>query len=84
VSRDTELLAKLKVAVAAVNNAEQGVRKAQAEFVSRSKVAGLLLLEAKKLHPAVKDFQTFLKKVDGLRAVACIRPAAAGWRSDNG
>jgi hypothetical protein len=27
----------------------------------------LLLLEAKKQHPKVKDFETFLKKVDGLK-----------------
>jgi hypothetical protein len=54
-----ELLAKLNVAVAAVNDA-------QGEVVSRSKAVGVLLLEAKRLHPVVKDFEAFLKRVDGL------------------
>jgi hypothetical protein len=31
--------------------------------VSRSKQVGMLLLEAKKLHPAVKDFEAFLIRV---------------------
>ena len=34
--------------------------------VSRSKAVGLLLLEAKKLHPKVKDFDAFLSRVEGL------------------
>ena len=46
-----ELLAKLNEAVAAANEAEKTVTTAQAELVSRSKAVGLLLLEAKKLHP---------------------------------
>ena len=62
-----ELLGTLKLAVAAANDAEQNVTTAQAELVSRSKRVGMLLLEAKKLHPAVKDFEAFLKKVDGLK-----------------
>jgi hypothetical protein len=56
------LLEEISAAVKAVNNAEQDVATAQAELVSRSKKVGLLLLEAKKQHPAVKDFEAFLKK----------------------
>jgi hypothetical protein len=58
--QDDLLLARLNSAVAAANEAE-------AEHLSRSKRVGLLLLEAKKLHPAVKDFEAFLKRVDGLK-----------------
>jgi hypothetical protein len=61
------LLAKLNVAVKAANEAETSVTAAQAELVSRSKVVGLLLLEAKKQHPKVKDFEAYLKRVDGLK-----------------
>jgi hypothetical protein len=64
---EVELLAKINEAVAAANEAETGVTTAQAELVSRSKAVGLLLLEAKKLHPAVADFETFLKQVHGLK-----------------
>jgi hypothetical protein len=64
---DGELLAKLIEAVAAANGAEQTVATAQVELVSRSRTVGLLLLEAKKLHPAVKDFETFLQRVQGLK-----------------
>ena len=73
------LLEEINVAMKAVNEAEQAVNEAeqsvttaQTEFVSRSKKVGLLLLEAKKLHPKVKDFQAFLGKVEGLQAVAGI------------
>jgi hypothetical protein len=62
-----QLLNKINVAVKAANEAEASVATAQAELVSRSKAVGLLLLEAKKLHPAVKDFEAFLRKVDGLK-----------------
>jgi len=61
-----ELLEKINAAVKAANAAEQSVTTAQAELVSRSKAVGLLLLEAKKLHPAVTKFEAFLKKVQGL------------------
>jgi hypothetical protein len=64
---DTALLAKINAAVKTANVAEQSVTTAQAELVSRSKAVGLLLLEAKKLHPAVKDFEAFLRRVDGLK-----------------
>jgi hypothetical protein len=64
--QDAELLAKINSAVAAANEAEMKATAAQAELVSRSKTVGLLLLEAKKLHPAVKDFEAFLKRVQGL------------------
>jgi hypothetical protein len=66
-SPDTELLAKLNEAVAAANEAEKTVTTARVELVSRSKAVGALLLEAKKLYPAVKDFEAFLKRVDGLK-----------------
>jgi hypothetical protein len=60
IDREAEaLLQKLNVAVKAANEAET-------EFTSRAKTVGLLLLEAKKLYPAVKDFKAFLNQVDGL------------------
>lgn len=65
--RPGELLAELNKAVAAANAAEAAVETAKTELVSRSKAVGLLLLEAKKLHPAVKDFEAFLQHVDGLK-----------------
>ena len=61
------LLSRINKAVAAANEAETTVTTAQAELVSRSRAVGLLLLEAKKLHPAVKDFEAFLNKVQGLK-----------------
>jgi hypothetical protein len=64
---DDRLLEEINVAVKAVNEAEQNVTTAQAELVTRSKKVGLLLLEAKKQHPKVKEFEAFLKKVDGLK-----------------
>jgi hypothetical protein len=64
---DAELLVKLNEAVAVANEAEKTVSTAQAELLSRSKAVGVLLLEAKKLHPAVKEFEAFLKRVDGLK-----------------
>jgi hypothetical protein len=66
-SQDDALLTKLNAAVKAANEAETSVTTAQAELVSRSKAVGLLLLEAKKLHPQVKDFEAYLKRVDGLK-----------------
>ncbi len=79
------LLEEINVAMKAVNEAEQAVNEAEqsvttakTEFVSRSKKVGLLLLEAKKLYPKVKDFQAFLSKVEGLhrsRAYDLIRLA---------
>jgi hypothetical protein len=65
--QDNALLTKLNTAVKAANEAETSVTAAQTELVSRSKVVGQLLLEAKKLHPAVKDFEAYLKRVDGLK-----------------
>jgi hypothetical protein len=64
---DALLLTKINVAVKAANEAETSVTTAQAELVSRSKAVGLLLLEAKKLHPKVNDFEAYLKRVDGLK-----------------
>jgi hypothetical protein len=76
--QDDVLLNKLNVAVKAMNEAETTATAAQTELVSRSKAVGLLLLEAKKLHPKVKDFDAYLKRVDGLslsRAYDCMRVA---------
>jgi hypothetical protein len=61
-SQAAELLTELNKAVASANAAEAASQNAQAEHVSRSKQVGLLLLKAKKLYPAVKDFEAFLKK----------------------
>jgi hypothetical protein len=84
-----ELLEKINAAVKAANEAEQSANAAEqsattakAELVSRSKAVGLLLLEAKKLHPVVTDFEAFLKKVRGLglsRAYECM--SIAGGRT---
>ena len=64
---DEVLLGKINAAVAEHNAAERAVTTAQAELVSKSKEVGLLLLEAKKLHPKVADFEAFLKRVNGLK-----------------
>ena len=64
---DIDLLVKINAAVKTANVAEQSAATAQAELISRSKEVGLLLLEAKKLHPTVKDFDAFLKRIDGLK-----------------
>jgi hypothetical protein len=63
----TELLGRLKAAVAVANDAERRATTARDEHISRSKAVGILLLEARKLHPAVKDFEAFLRNVDGLK-----------------
>jgi hypothetical protein len=63
----SDLLPKIQAAVTAVNEAEGNVTTAQGDLVARSKVLGTLLLEAKKLHPKVKDFEAYLKQVDGLK-----------------
>ena len=64
---DKVLLDKINAAVAEHNAAEQAVTTAQSELVSKSKVVGQLLLEAKKRHPKVADFEAFLKRVNGLK-----------------
>jgi hypothetical protein len=61
-----DLLVKLKVAVKAANEAQTNLTTAQTEMVSRGKAVGLLLLEVKKKHPKVPDFEAYLKRVDGL------------------
>jgi hypothetical protein len=70
-SRKNVLLDKIRDALVAVNEAETAVNEAakaeNAELVSRSKALGLLLLEAKKSHPKVEEFEAFLKEVDGLK-----------------
>jgi hypothetical protein len=67
------LLAKINKAVAEANEAEKAhekthaeLVKTHAELVSKSKIVGQLLLEAKELHPAKKDFKAFLQRVNGL------------------
>jgi hypothetical protein len=62
-----QLLERINAAVKAANEAEATVETAKTELVSRSKAVGLLLLEAKKLHPKVADFEGFLGKVHGLK-----------------
>jgi hypothetical protein len=64
---DEVLLGKINAAVADHNAAEKAVTTAQSELVSKSKEVGLLLLEAKKRHPNVADFEAFLKRVNGLK-----------------
>jgi hypothetical protein len=64
---DRELLIKINTALFQANQAERAAETAKAELVSRSKALGFLLLEAKKRHPAVKDFEAFLKRTDGLK-----------------
>src|SRR6516165_5822225 len=64
---EATLLEKINVAVQAANEAEATVETAKTELVSRSRAVGLLLLEAKKLHPKVADFEAFLGKVHGLK-----------------
>jgi len=64
---DQVLLDKINAAVATANEAETTVTTARAELVSRSRIVGELLLEAKKRHPKVADFEAFLKRVDGLK-----------------
>jgi hypothetical protein len=62
-----KLLLKINAAVKSANAAEQTVTTAQAELVSRARVVGELLLEAKRLHPKTVDFEAFLKKANGLK-----------------
>ena len=49
--------------------------------MSRSKTVGLLLLEAKKLHPAVKDFDDIPEACRRPQTVSGIRSVATRWRS---
>jgi hypothetical protein len=70
-----ELLRKINPAVKEMDAARDG-------YTSRAKIVGELLLEAKAMHPKVKDFEAFLKRVDGLhlsRAYELLR--LAGGRS---
>jgi hypothetical protein len=64
---DADLLLKIKTAVMQLATVEKAATDAQAILVSKLKAVGLLLLEAKRRHPAVKDFEAFLKKVHGLK-----------------
>src|SRR6516165_9608470 len=64
---DQALLDKLNVAVAAANEAEKTSEAAKAEHVSRSRVVGQLLLEAKERHPKKADFDACVSRVVGLK-----------------
>jgi hypothetical protein len=64
---DQALLDKINAAVATANEAEKTAETAKAELVSRLRAVGELLLEAKKRHSKVADFEAFLKRVDGLK-----------------
>ena len=66
-NKDTDLIERLNVAVKAADEVQAQVGAANAELISRSKAVGLLLLEAKKLHPKVKDFDAFIQQVHGLQ-----------------
>jgi hypothetical protein len=61
------LLDKIKGAWCAVLGAESAAEMARDNLVSHSRALGELLVEAKKRHPKVKDFEAFLKDVDGLK-----------------
>ena len=67
VDNDEVLIRKLNEEIAGLICAEALAEEARAKLVSRSKEVGLLLLEAKKRHPKVADFEAFLKRVDGLK-----------------
>jgi hypothetical protein len=78
------LLTKINQAVELANKAEKIVTTAQAELVSRSKAIGVLLLEARALHPG-RNFEEFLKRVKGLhrsRAYDCMRIAGGRVTDD--
>ena len=64
---DQALLDKINAALTTANAAEQASEVAKAELVSRLRAVGELLLEARKRHPKVMDFEAFLKRVDGLK-----------------
>jgi hypothetical protein len=54
-----------------INTAVKAANETKAEYDSRSKAVGTLLLELKKLHPATKDFKAVLEKqVEGLRSLS--------------
>lgn len=57
--RVEDLIRKLNPAIKEMN-------EARVALVSRSKIVGELLLKAKTIYPKVKDFEAFLKRVDGL------------------
>jgi hypothetical protein len=61
-NQDDALLVKINAAVKAANEAQANVTTAQTELASRGKAVGLLLLEAKKKHPKVKDFEAYLQR----------------------
>jgi hypothetical protein len=77
----TELLARIKVAVAVCNDAEKKAEGAKNEFTSRGRAVGVLLLELKRHYPKPKEFEAKLTKVCGLhRSRAYEYMALAGGR----
>ena len=66
-AEDVALAAKISEAVKDADAAQAAQAEATATTVEKSKAVGLLLLEAKKLHPKVEDFEAFIKLVHGLR-----------------
>jgi hypothetical protein len=76
-----ELLSRITMAVALANDAERKAKGAEAEFVSRQRAIGELLLELKRHYPEPKEFEAKLTEVSGLhRARAYDYMALAGGR----
>jgi hypothetical protein len=67
---DAELLKKIDAAAVVANKTEQTLADAQADRIAKCKALGTLLLEAKKRHPAVKDFEAFLKRAKHVKLSA--------------
>jgi hypothetical protein len=76
-----ELLSRITMAVALANDAEKKMEGARAEYVSRQRAIGELLLELKQHYPKPKDFEAKLNEVSGLqRSRAYDYMALAGGR----
>jgi hypothetical protein len=67
---DAELLKKIDTAAQAANKTEQTVADAHADRLAKCKALGTLLLEAKKRHPQVKDFEAFLSRAKHVKLSA--------------
>jgi hypothetical protein len=76
-----ELLSRITMAVALANDAEKKAEGARAEYVSRQRAIGELLLELKQRYPKPKEFEAKLSEVSGLqRSRAYDYMALAGGR----
>jgi hypothetical protein len=62
-----ELLSRITMAVLLANDAEKKIEGAKAEYVSRGRAVGVLLLELKQLYPKPKEFEAKLTELSGLR-----------------